>query len=379
MTRSPKPKWIRFARLASLSFCALATSIRMQALVRTVAAQKKGNACVGELRRYLGHKGTVYDVAFARDGKQFCSCGWDATVRLWDTETGKEIKSHHDHTEIVMCVAFSPDGQYVLSGGGMVYNAATDKFRDGKDHDLRLWAADSLQEVRRFKGHTGMIFGVAFSPDGTKAVSGCNDHTIRLWNVADGKEQALFRARGWVKSVAFSRDGKYLLSGSGHPPVIQLWDVKTGEELRALEGHSEHVSSIAFSADGERALSSSLDNTMRLWEIKTGKQLRSFKHPTGLNTATFCADERFAATGSGSQLRPGGGGRWESAPGDWLVRIWDLSSGTVVATFPGHRAGLMAVRLAPDGRRLLTASDDGSIRLWGLPPLKPVNKGKSPR
>src|SRR5262249_658270 len=113
---------------------------------------KKGP--VGELGRYLGHKSQVNSVAISPDEKHLVSCGVDGTVRIWEVETGKEIKQHKDHTEIAWCVTYSPDGQYVLSGGGGTYNRATDRFTEGKDNDLRLWAGDSLREIRRFKGHT---------------------------------------------------------------------------------------------------------------------------------------------------------------------------------------------------------------------------------
>ena len=127
----------------------------------------------------------------------------------------------------VWSVAFSPDGRYVLSGSS--------------DKTLRLWEVATGKELRRFEGHSGRVCSVAFSPDGRYVLSGSRDKTIRLWEVATGKELRRFEGHSsWVISVAFSPDGRYILSGS-EDRTLRLWEVATGKELRRFEGHSDYV------------------------------------------------------------------------------------------------------------------------------------------
>jgi WD40 repeat protein len=108
-----------------------------------------------------------------------------------------------------MGVALSPDGKQALSGG--------------LDKTLRLWDVETGKELRQFEGHSGNVHGVAFSPDGRFALSG-DDHNVRLWEVATGKELHRFDGlQGWVYSVVFSSDGRYALSASPGDRTVRLW------------------------------------------------------------------------------------------------------------------------------------------------------------
>jgi WD40 repeat protein len=300
----------------------------------------------------------------------------DSTVRLWELETGKEINRHTDHTELVKCAAYSPDGQSVLSGGGSTYDLATDTFTRGKDCDLRLWAADSLKEIRRFKGHEDTVWGIVFTPDGKQALSTANDQTIRLWDIASGKEvKRLSDRKNRFSCLALSPEGKQVLAGGGgyQSAALQLWNIEAGKSIRTFQGHKDWVRSVAVSPDGKRGLSGSMDGTVRLWDLETGKQLRSLKHASGIQGVAFSPDGLFAISGSGSQWRATRT-RTEPSPGDWLLHVWDLETGKEMAQLAGHRWGLMDVKVCQDGHRVLSAGMDGTIRLWGLPELKPAKK-----
>ncbi|MCX5785259.1 MAG: WD40 repeat domain-containing protein, partial [Elusimicrobia bacterium] len=132
--------------------------------------------------------------------------------------------------------------------------------------------------VRTFEdeGEMSGPMGVAFSPDGKYALSGCN--TLKLWDIATGKLLRTFaRSGGAGNSVAFSPDGKYALSGSYHDKTLTLWDIATGKLLHTFEGHGHSVTSVAFSPDGQYALSGSYDKTLKLWDIATGQLVRTFE------------------------------------------------------------------------------------------------------
>jgi WD40 repeat protein len=160
-------------------------------------------------------------------------------------------------------VAFAPDGRSILSGAG--------------DATVRLWDVETGKELRRFEGHTEWISGVAFSPDGRQAVTTALDRSMRLWDVETGRQIRSFS--GCLTSenlVTFSPDGRRILSGSGWRPgyqhagfdnCVRLRDVATGEVLACFEGHRAPVVTVAFSPDGRTALSAGYDNTIRLLKL----------------------------------------------------------------------------------------------------------------
>ncbi len=115
--------------------------------------------------------------------------------------------------------------------------------------------------------HTGGVWSIAFSPDGSQFVSGSDDQTMRLWDVASGEELRLFNGHtGSVRSVAFSPDGSQSVRG-GSDHTVRLWDMANGEELRLFSGHTDIVWSVAFSPDGSQIVSGSAGQTVRLWRI----------------------------------------------------------------------------------------------------------------
>jgi WD40 repeat protein len=228
---------------------------------------------------FSGHEASVRSVAFSPDGQYALSGSGDNTLRLWDIATGEQVRVFEGHEDWVSSVAFSPDGQYALSGscgkqGDGVYCIVG---------EMRLWDVSTGEEVRVFEGHTSDVRSVAFSPDGQYALSGSDDGTVRLWEVATGEEVPVFEGHeGWVRSVAFSPDGRYVLAGScgrrtdtGTRCIIselRLWEVATGEEVRVFRGHEDWVHSVVFSPDGQYALSGSDDGTVWLWEVATWQE-----------------------------------------------------------------------------------------------------------
>jgi len=200
-------------------------------------------------------------------------------------------------------------------------------------------------------GHGNVVASVAFSPDGRYVLTGSYDHTARLWDATTAKELRRFEGHSdSVTSIAFSPDARSVLTGS-QDRSIRLWDISTGKELRRFEGHSGGITSVAFSPNGEEVLTGSEDHTALLWDTASGKQLRRFEgHSGNVNSVAFSPSGSDVLTGSS----------------DHTARIWDVNSGTELSRFEGHSGSVTSVTFSSDGRRVLTGSEDGTARLWDV-------------
>jgi RNA polymerase sigma factor (sigma-70 family) len=173
------------------------------------------------------------------------------------------VRRFEGHTDGVMVVAFSPDGKRALSGG-VCYG--------DRDPTVRLWEVATGKELLKLEGHTEGVYSLAFLAGGKQAVSGSADGTIRLWDLETGKELKRYEGHeGTVYGLDVSRDGKLLLTG-GEDSTVRLWDTESGKEVRRFEGHEGRVRAVAFSADGKQAVSGCVlgDANLRIWDVETG-------------------------------------------------------------------------------------------------------------
>jgi WD40 repeat protein len=228
-----------------------------------------------EIRSFAGHTNTVWDVAFSPDGKQALSGCSDGIARLWDLESGKELLALETHRGgRAWTVAFAPNSKQAVTGGGNVFEDS-----GAAEASLRLWDLATGKEIREFKGHTKDVRRVAISPDGRQLLSGSFDGTMRLWDLQTGKELKRFDGPGnFVESVSFTPDATRAICSYG-PRIIEavydadprcslrLWDLATGKELKQFRGHTAPVLSLAISGNGAFFVSGSADNTMRLWKV----------------------------------------------------------------------------------------------------------------
>src|SRR6266542_349114 len=238
---------------------------------------------------------------------------------------------------IVYSVAFSPDGKTLASGSG--------------DNTIRLWDVGAGRLIRSLAGHGGAVRSVAFSPDGKMIASASEDKTIKLWQVSTGKYIRLFNGHtGSVYSVAFSPDGKTLASSSeeGNESALRLWDVDTGNLIRSFMGHRNTIHSVAFSPDGKTLASGSSDHKVKLWDVSTGKLIRSYDGQD-FNAVAFSPDGKTLAAGSY----------------DRTVKLWDVSAGNLIHSFEGQNYEVHSVAFSPDGKTLASGGS-ATIKVWSI-------------
>jgi WD40 repeat protein/serine/threonine protein kinase len=284
----------------------------------------------------------VNSVAFCPDGGRLASAGGDGTIKVWNSKTGKVIQTLGVHAASVYAVAFHPDGKHL---------ASVDADRKAKVWDLTT--GEMVFDGPSDAAHNiGTAYGVAFCPDGRQLATG-SDGAVKVW---DWKHRRALRALpGHGKhaiSVAFSRDGRLLASGS-FLGGLKLWDAeRDAPPIRTIAAHRHPVSAVAFSADGGRLASASFDRFVKVWDVTTGELLHSLRHAGIVRCVAFSPDGRRLASGGE----------------DKTVRIWDTTTGREVLGLRGHTDWCASVAFSPDGRRLASASRDGTIRLWDASP-----------
>jgi WD40 repeat protein len=400
--------------------------------------------CHTELLNLSAHRGGARAVAFSPDGKKLLTGGADKTVKLWSTATGDLLRTYRGHHREVTGVAFGPDGKQVASvaafeksahvwgpnTGQLLHRITTNlRWQDkvffspdgtrllitGHDADITLWDVKTGKRLHRLTGGVtqavtggavspdgklvalsnsgvkvwdsasgrqlfsfpgdGLLGGhaVAFSPDGRR-LAGDTGQLIRIWDLSTGKEVASIPREGYtgIVHLAFRPDGEQLALTHPDKRLIRLWDPAKGREVMTLRGHTHFIQDLAFSPEGALLASAGEDGTVKVQDVTA--------HPVHLTTnqtAVIVDSVAFSPDGARLALTC-----MDDLQGkNYRIHVVDAATGYQVLRLSGHTKPLWQVAYSPDGRRLASASEDGTVRVWSARTGRSrlVFKGHPPR
>jgi WD40 repeat protein len=307
------------------------------------------------------HEGWVYGVATLPDGNRIVCADSGGQVLLWDIARQTVLGRFAGHTGRVLCVACSRDGKTVATGG-------TDK-------KVRVFETASGKLLRTIEVR-GQVRGLDFSPDGKRLASAVGPDrystwmgpiqgdAAQVWNPATGDIQlTLSGVTGGAKAIAFAPDGKTLAT-AGNDGTVRIFDAAGGKERLTLKVGKGAVETVAFSPDGELIAATGQDELVSLWRTMTGEKVWEVKGPRGWGLAlAFSPDGRVLGSTAAQETIYGPGGvRQPSFP----VRLWEVATGKERARFAGHQGTAHALAFQTDGTALITGGADGTVLLWDL-------------
>ena len=348
-------------------------------LVVSASAQKP------ELAIQTGHSANINAVAVSPNGRIIASGGVDQSVKLWDVESGLELRTLRGHSTAVQTLAFSPDGRLLASGA--------------TDAAIHFWEVSSGRIVRTLQGHELTVTSLAFSADGRTLVSGGMDQTIRVWDVETGQQRqslltddkAIYKG---LVLMALSRDGRTIFSGG---EIVKVWDAATGRQLRILReravGKPQPDLALALSPD-EKTLAV-YGKGLNLLDVVTGQTLWTATPQFGLESLVFSPDGK-TLVGAGSEII-----FWEAATGreirrlteisdfgklafspdgkflvlagnstkEFAIHLLDAATGQSIRKLTGHTSPITSIAFSADGRTLASGrrtniARPDTVKLW---------------
>ncbi|MDE2638013.1 MAG: protein kinase [Chloroflexota bacterium] len=331
-----------------------------------------------ERYRLSGHEDIVTDVEFSSDGALLASSSADSTVRLWAADSGEALHILQAHVDYVIKLSFSADGARLVSSSAAIGVRESERTPD--HNTIQVWDVGSGENLLTIPPDgIGFVRDVEFSPDGATIAattwSGALGGTARIYDAETGEElQRLYAHRDTIANLEFSPDGA-LLATASRDQSVRIWDIEKGVLVTSYVDLGDRIQDIEFSPDGEYLLiglgeagnypdgsDNPADSSAYLWDLRNRTQAQVFRgHDNWVWAADISPDGALFASGSGPLFGPD-----SVAVLDATARVWDAVSGEQLMVLEGHENTVDSVRFLADGKQLLSASWDGTIRRWDL-------------
>jgi WD40 repeat protein len=317
-----------------------------------------------DLQRF---ENAITALAVTPNGEHVVVGAGGGSLKLWDLESGTESVDLPDHIATVRAVAVSPDSERVVS-------ASDSRFAPEEKADSRLIVSElsSGRDVRRLSGYSPEATTVAVTADGQRVLTETDDHVLEVWDPERRRcVHALHGHTSYIRSVALTPDASLAISAGGQAwfeardgddePLeekcaLRVWDLRSGEALAVLRGHTDVVRSVAVTSDGSLAVSGSDDGSVRLWDLGTFEEREVLSgHADSVQAVAVTPDGRRAV----------------SASRDHTLRVWDLGKGAPARATASDSGEIAAIAISPDGSRVASASRDGTLIVLGLTTAQP--------
>jgi len=365
------------------------------------------------IRTLRGHTSNINALAITPDGQKVISGSDDCSCRFWDLKTGKLISTFTEHTDKITDISITPDAQKAISSSidlnCIIWDLNKSKLKkntnmndlykvsitpNGKralscsywSYECIFWNLSSGNIIKKIKGFNESISSIAITPDGKRAIISLLSNICMFWDLNNSKILHNFNGHNNISTFSISSDSKKVITSSLDSCILWdlkkgkliyiikysaekifitpdfqrailqsyneclLWNLNTGEVIQKLEGHTDSITSIAITPDGQKAITSSLDKSCKVWDLNRGKLLHSFEgHSDWVLDIAITPDGKRAISTSVNRCI-----------------LWNIITGKPIEILKGQNSIVYTVSITPEGKRAITGSVDKTCILWDL-------------